>query len=215
MMSGTNQRYSQTFWRKSLFDHFREKSTVPDGQQGSYSNKLRSGPPLCHGHSSTEILNSQQNFGFVKKPQTKPGVIKPMIFTRTYGSARQLSSADRRNEPAYRSESNIYRGTNTIETDVRIRETEKRLPVTTVKGVQRRKKRLDEEQPKLVNPFLDEDLLKKHSSTQNSKNNLDASENYWLHVTKDLGCKTVSQQKLNSMDASTQTNKGNKNCKVM
>ena len=102
-----------------IFDHFREKLTVPNGQ-GSYSNKLRSGPPLSHGNSSTEILNSQQNFGFVKKPQTKPGVIKPMIFTRTYGSARQLSSADRRNEPAYRSESNIYRGTNTIETDVQL-----------------------------------------------------------------------------------------------
>ena len=158
-------------------------------------------------------MNSQQNFGFVKKPQTKPGAIKPIIYTRAFGYARQLSSAERRNEPAYRSESNIYRGTNTVEADVRIRETEKRLPVTTVKGVQRRKKRIDEEQPKLVNPFLDEDLLKKHSSTQ--KKDLDASENYWLHVTKDLGCKTVSQQQLNSMDASTQTNKGNRNCKVM
>ena len=95
------------------------------------------------------------------------------------------------------------------------KETEKSLPITTVKGIQRRKKRSDEDKPKLVNPFLDEDLLKKHSSKLESNTNLDASENYWLHVTKDIGCKTVSQQQLNSMDAATQTIKGNKNCKVM
>ena len=183
---------------------------MPDDKY-SNTNQVRSSN---HGNSSTEILNIQQNFGYVKKPQTKPGAIKPLIYYRNYGSAKHLSSADGRNEPTYRSESNICRGTNTNEVDVK-KETEKKPPITTVKGIQRRKKRSDEEQPKLVNPFLDEDLLKKHSSKHESNTNLDASENYWLHVTKGIGCKTVSQQQLNSMDAATQTIKGNKNCKVM
>lgn len=137
-----------------------------------------------------------------------------MTYTRNYGSARQLSSIDKRTEPTYKSESNIYRENIVSEAAVK-RETDRRLPITTVKGVQRRRKRLEEEQPKLVNPFLDEDLLKKHSLSQKSQTDLDASENYWLHVTKDIGCKTVSQQQLNSMDATTQTKKINKNCKVM
>ena len=193
---------------------YREKSAASGENECYSSNKERNQPPLSHGISSTELLNTQPNFGFVKKPQTKPGAIKPMIYTRNYGSARQLSSVDKRTEPTYKSESNIYRENYVSEGAVK-RETDRRLPITTVKGVQRRKKRLEEEQPKLVNPFLDEDLLKKHSSTQKSQTDLDASENYWLHVTKDIGCKTVSQQQLNSMDATTQTKKINKNCKVM
>ena len=195
---------------------FRANSTAPDDKH-SITNKVRSDLTSSNGNSSTEILNIQQNFGFVKKPQTKPGAIKPLIYYRNYGSAKHLSSADGRNKPTCRSESNICSETNKNE-DVVKRETEGRLPTTTVKGIQRRRKRLDEEQPKLVNPFLDEDLLKKSSSAQSthkSNTKLDASENYWLHVTKDIGCKTVSQQQLNSMDAATQTIKGNKNCKVM
>ena len=183
---------------------------VPDDKY-SNTNKVRSSN---HDNSSTEILNIQQNFGYVKKPQTKPGAIKPLIYYRNYGSAKHLLSAERRNEPTYQSENNICRGINKSEVDVK-KETEMKLPITTVKGIQRRKKILEEEQPRLVNPFLDEDLLKKHSSENENNTNLDASENYWLHVTKDIGCKTVSQQQLNSMDAATQTVKGNKNCKVM
>ena len=157
-------------------------------------------------------MNVQQNFGFVKKPQTKPGAIKPMIYSKSYGSARHLST-ERRNEPTCHSESNICRVAN-IEAVVD-KEKDKKLPITTVRGVQRRKKKSDEGVQKLVNPFLDEELLKKHSSAQRSPSDLDESENYWLHVTKDIGCKTVSQQQLNAMDASTQTLKRNKNCKVM
>ena len=103
----------------------------------------------------------------MKRPQTKPGAIKPLIYYRNYGSAKHLSSADGRNEPTYRSESNICSEINKNEVVVK-KETEGRLPSTTVKGIQRRKKRLDEEQPKLVNPFLDEGLLKKNSSAQSA-----------------------------------------------
>jgi len=212
---GIYQRAEKLEQKMNTSSHYdaRAKSPVPEVPDDKYSNtnKVRSSN---HDNSSTEILNIQQNFGYVKKPQTKPGAIKPLIYYRNYGSAKHLLSADRRNEPTYQSENNICRGINKSEVDVK-KETENILPITTVKGIQRRKKILEEEQPRLVNPFLDEDLLKKHSSANENNTHLDASENYWLHVTKDIGCKTVSRQQLNSMDAATQTIKGNKNCKVM
>lgn len=138
-----------------------------------------------------------------------------MIYTKGYGSARQLSSGDHQEESTFRSVGNICRDMNntTIEADIQT-ERMKRLPITTVMGVQRKQKRLEDERPKLVNPFLDEDLLKQHTLIKKRQTDLDSSDNYWLHVTKDIGCKTVSQQQLHSMDATTQTIKGKK-CKVM
>ena len=50
------------------------------------------GPPVGHSHSSLDLLNKRHNFGYVPKPQTKPGAIKPMVYRRGCGSARQLAS---------------------------------------------------------------------------------------------------------------------------
>ena len=168
------------------------------------------GPPVGLSHSSLDLLNRKHNFGYVPKPQTKPGAIKPMVYRRGYGSARQLASAatgsmDSINPKVVQTSDYVNSGT--------LLKEERDRPITTVKGVQRGKKTI--EMPKLVNPFLDENLISE-AVCQNRNSNLSSSDDYWHQVTKDVGDKTVSQQQLNASDASTQTiRKKRESCNVM
>ena len=168
------------------------------------------GPPVGFSHSSLDLLNRKHNFGYVPKPQTKPGAIKPMVYRRGYGSARQLASdlagsMDSINPKLVQTPDYVNSGT--------LLKEERDRPITTVKGVQRGKK--TNEMPKLVNPFLDENLSNEAVS-QNRNSGLMSSDDYWHQVTKDVGDKTVSQQQLNANDASTQTiRKKRESCNVM
>ena len=168
------------------------------------------GPPVGHSHSSLDLLNKRHNFGYIPKPQTKPGAIKPMVYRRGYGSARQLASTatgsmDSINPKVVQTSDYVNSGT--------LLKEERDRPITTVKGVQRGKKTI--EMPKLVYPFLDENLISE-AVCQNRNSNLSSSDDYWHQVTKDVGDKTVSQQQLNASDASTQTiRKKRESCNVM
>ena len=160
------------------------------------------GPPVGLSHSSLDLLNRKHNFGYVPKPQTKPGAIKPMVYRRGYGSARQLASNTTGSMDSINPNPDYVNSTMLKE--------EKDRPITTVKGVQRAI-----EMPKLVNPFLDENLISE-AVCQNRKSNLSSSDDYWHQVTKDVGYKTVSQQQLNASDASTQTiRKKRESCNLM
>ena len=160
------------------------------------------GPPVGLSHSSLDLLNRKHNFGYVPKPQTKPGAIKPMVYRRGYGSARQLASDTTGSMDSINPNPDYVNSTMLKE--------EKDRPITTVKGVQRAI-----EIPELVNPFLDENLITE-AVCRNRNSGLSSSDDYWQQVTKDVGDKTVSQQQLNASDASTQTiRKKRESCNVM
>ena len=160
------------------------------------------GPPVGHSHSSLDLLNKRHNFGYVPKPQTKPGAIKPMVYRRGYGSARQLAFDTTGSMDSINPNPDYVHSTMLKE--------EKDRPITTVKGVQRAI-----EIPELVNPFLDENLITE-AVCRNRNSGLSSSDDYWQQVTKDVGDKTVSQQQLNASDASTQTiRKKRESCNVM
>ena len=90
----------------------------------------------------------------------------------------------------------------------------KKIPTTTVTGVQRN---LNRDETKLVNPFFDENV-KQETNPATTMDPGDDSDNYWLKLTKTIGHETVSQQQLNVQNVATQTAKRRKqkdSCSLM